>query len=151
MGPASPLGALQPDLYHRPEGPMFIKAPDASVTLGKLHFNVKYDSHIFDLAVHLIEARNLTSIDDGGFRDPFVRLLLHHDVDNRKRESNVHRGESNPHFDQQFKFPVSRDQLGGKELILQVHDCDRYSHNDVMGEVRINVGDLDLSKPVEVN
>lgn len=54
-GPASPLGALQPDLYQRNEGPIYINAPDASTVLAKLHFNIKYDSHLFDLAVHLIE------------------------------------------------------------------------------------------------
>lgn len=54
-GPASPLGALQPDLYHRPEGPIFLTAPDQNVALGKLHLRVNYDSHVSDLAVHLIE------------------------------------------------------------------------------------------------
>lgn len=175
-GPASPLGAIQPDLYQRPDGPIFITAPDGNLALGKLHFQIKYDSQLFDLAVHLIEgtilhrghhhiftpdiesnefpfffsAHNLCAIDDGGFRDPFVRLQLSPDVDNRKRESNIHRGEFHPYFDQHFKFPISRDQLPGKELILQVLDCDRYSQNDVMGEVRIKIDDLDLSKSVEV-
>lgn len=79
-----------------------------------------------------------------------MRLQLSPDVDNRKRESNIHRGEFHPYFDQHFKFPISRDQLPGKELILQVLDCDRYSQNDVMGEVRIKIDDLDLSKSVEV-
>lgn len=150
-GPASPLGAIQPDLYQRPEGPVYIKAPDASISLGKLHFKIKYDSNVSDLAVHLIEAHSLCPIDDGGFRDPFVRLIINPDVDNRKRESNIHRGECHPFFDQNFKFPVSKDQLNGKVLILQVLDCDRYSHNDVMGEVRIKIDEFDLSKSVEVS
>lgn len=76
--------------------------------------------------------------------------MLSPEVDSRKRESTVHRNEYHPYFDQHFKFPVSRDQLQGKELILQVLDCDRYSHNDVMGEVRINIDDMDLSKSVEI-
>lgn len=54
-GPASPLGALQPDLYQRTEGPIYLTAPDANVALGKLHLRINYDSHVFDLAVHLIE------------------------------------------------------------------------------------------------
>lgn len=80
-----------------------------------------------------------------------MRLMLQPDVDNRKRQTHIHRGESNPYFDQHFKFPVSRDQLQGKELVLQVLDYDRYSHNDIIGEVRISVGGLDLSKSVEVS
>lgn len=89
-------------------------------------------------------------IDDGGFRDPLVRLTLNPEVDNRKREAIIARGEHHPHFDQHFKFPVSRDQLPGKELIMQVMDCDRYSQNDAMGEVRINIDEMDLTKSVEV-
>lgn len=57
-GPASPLGALQPDLYQRTEGPIYLTAPDANVALGKLHLRINYDSHVFDLAVHLIEGIN---------------------------------------------------------------------------------------------
>lgn len=72
------------------------------------------------------------------------------EVDNRKRESTIARGEYDPYFDQNFKFPVSRDQLQGKELILQVMDCDRYSQNDAMGEVKINIDDVDLTNSVEV-
>lgn len=144
------MGALQPDLYQRPDGPIYLTAPENSVALGKLHLRVKYDSHLFDLAVHLIEAHNLCPIEEGGFRDPYVRLQLEPEVDTRKRQTAIHRGEAHPYFDQNFKFPVSRDQLQGKELILQVLDYDRYSHNDIIGEVRISIDDLDLSKSVEV-
>uniref|UniRef100_T1GH69 C2 domain-containing protein n=1 Tax=Megaselia scalaris TaxID=36166 RepID=T1GH69_MEGSC len=148
--PASPLGQLQLDLYTRNEGPVVIPAPSSSPTLGKLHLRVKYDYHLFDLAVHLIEAHNLCSIDDGGFREPYVRLMLNPEVDQRKRQTLIHRGESSPYFDQNFKFPVSKDQLRGKELILQVLEYDRYSHNDVIGEVRIQLDEIDLSGDTEV-
>ncbi|XP_037821747.1 synaptotagmin-C [Lucilia sericata] len=150
MGPASPLGAIQPDLYRGPDGPIYLNAPENSPALGRLHLRVKYDYHLFDLTVHLIEAHNLCPIEEGGFRDPYVRLLLEPEVDKRKRQTLIHRGETNPYFDQHFKFPVSRDQLQGKELILQVLDYDRYSHNDIIGEVRISIDELDLSKSVEI-
>lgn len=78
-------------------------------------------------------------------------MQLEPEVDTRKRQTAIHRGEAHPYFDQNFKFPVSRDQLQGKELILQVLDYDRYSHNDIIGEVRISVDELDLSKSVEVS
>lgn len=54
-GPASPLGALQPDLYQRQEGPIYLTAPDADLAMGRLHLRIEYDSHLFDLTVHLIE------------------------------------------------------------------------------------------------
>lgn len=56
-GPASPLGALQPDLYQRPEGPIYLPAPDADLSLGRLHFRIGYDLKLFDLTVHLIEGK----------------------------------------------------------------------------------------------
>lgn len=55
IGPASPLGAIQIDLYTRQEGPVHINAPHGAVTLGRLHLRVKYDSCVSDLAVHVIE------------------------------------------------------------------------------------------------
>lgn len=77
--------------------------------------------------------------------------MLDPEVDSRKRQTAIHRGEVHPQFDQHFKFPVSRDQLQGKELVLQVLDYDRYSHNDIIGEVRICIDEIDLSnKSVEV-
>lgn len=33
---------------------------------------------------------------------------------------------------------------------MQVMDCDRYSQNDTMGEVSINIDEMDLTKSVEV-
>lgn len=95
-------------------------------------------------------AQNLSSIEEGGFRDPYVRLSLDPEVDERKRETGIHRGEVHPYFNEHFKFPVSRDQLQGKELVLQVFDYDRYSHNDIIGEVRIGLDELQLSKSIEV-
>lgn len=57
IGPASPLGAIQIDLYTRQEGPVHINAPHGTVTLGRLHLRVKYDSCVSDLAVHVIEGK----------------------------------------------------------------------------------------------
>lgn len=55
IGPASPLGTLQLDLYTRQEGPLYINVPENATSLGRLHLRVKYDSHLCDLTIHLIE------------------------------------------------------------------------------------------------
>lgn len=34
---------------------MYLPAPDADLSLGRLHFRIGYDSKLFDLTVHLIE------------------------------------------------------------------------------------------------
>lgn len=61
-GPASPLGALQLDLYTRQEGPLYINCPENATSLGRLHLRVKYDSHLCDLAVHLIEGELVNNL-----------------------------------------------------------------------------------------
>lgn len=134
------MGTLQLDLYTRQAGPIVINAPDNSTCIGKrkrtfliditsnksflshllVHLRVNYDSKCSDLQIHLIEAHNLVPFEEGGFREVYVRLELKPEIDQRKRETNIFRFDTNPYFNQHFKFPVSRDQLSEKELILQV-------------------------------
>lgn len=80
---------------------------------------LKYDFDRSDLHVHLIEAHDLAGTDQGGFNDPFVKLTLSPEIDNKKRQTPIHRNEPNPLFDQHFKFPVSHDDLQDKTLVLQ--------------------------------
>lgn len=55
-------------------------------------------------------AHDLARGDQGGFNDPYIRVFLSPEVDTRKRETTIHRNESNPFFDEHFKFPVSTIQ-----------------------------------------
>ena len=90
----------------------------------------------------LVLAHDLCSFDEGGFHDPYVRLTISPEVDQRKRQTvrvliyscneilikflsikAIYRAETHPVFDQHFKFPISRDQLQGKQLVLQVLIC----------------------------
>ncbi|XP_053593647.1 synaptotagmin-5 isoform X2 [Microplitis demolitor] len=151
--PASPLGSLQPDLYQRRDGPLFLSARRTGKCMGRLHLRLSYDFDKSDLHVHLIEAHDLAGSDQGGFNDPFVKLTLSPEVDNRKRQTHIHRNDPNPFFDQHFRFPVSYDELKEKTLVLQVFDYDRYSRNDVVGSVRVAMEELELvssTSPVEV-
>lgn len=87
--------------------------------MGRLHLRLSYDFDKSDLHVHLIEAHDLAGSDQGGFNDPFVKLTLSPEVDNRKRQTHIHRNDPNPFFDQHFRFPVSYDELKEKTLVLQ--------------------------------
>lgn len=68
----------------------------------------------------VISAHDLSSSECGGFNDPYIRLQLSPAVDNRKRQTAINRQDSNPYFDQTFKFPVSHDDLQEKTLVVQV-------------------------------
>ncbi|XP_018322417.1 synaptotagmin-5 isoform X2 [Agrilus planipennis] len=149
--PASPLGAIQPDLYTKRDGPLFLEgSPKSGPSLGRLHFRVKYDFDRSDLTVHLIEAHNLATSDQGGFNDPYVKLSIIPPVDCRKRQTAIHRNDPNPFFDQHFKFPVTHEDLQAKILVLQVFDYDRFSRNDVIGEVRMNMNEYDVTSSIEI-
>ncbi|KAF7280464.1 synaptotagmin beta isoform X2 [Rhynchophorus ferrugineus] len=149
--PASPLGAIQPDLYLKKDGPLFIGDTGKSGSgLGRLHFRLSYDFDRSDFVVHLIEAHDLAGSDQGGFNDPYVRLLLLPEVDTRKRQTVIHRNEANPVFNQLFKFPVSHEELKTKTLLLQVFDYDRFSRNDIIGEVTMSLADYDCANSIEI-
>lgn len=54
--PASPLGAIQPDLYLKKDGPLFIGGDKSTgCNFGRLHFRLSYDFDRSDLVVHIIE------------------------------------------------------------------------------------------------
>ncbi|KAH0956452.1 hypothetical protein HN011_000606 [Eciton burchellii] len=142
--PASPLGSLQPDLYQRRDGPVFLSARRTGKHMGRLHLRLRYDFDKSDLDVHLIEAHDLAGSDQGGFNDPYVKLSLSPEVDSRKRQTQIHRNDANPFFDQHFKFPVSYEELQDKTLVLQVFDYDRFSRNDVVGSVKVVMDTVQL-------
>uniref|UniRef100_A0ABD2X9Q3 C2 domain-containing protein n=1 Tax=Trichogramma kaykai TaxID=54128 RepID=A0ABD2X9Q3_9HYME len=144
LPPASPLGALQPDLYQRRDQPLFLSRGSGK-SLGRLRLRLSYDFDKSDLDVHLVEASELAGGEHGGFQDPYVKLSLSPEVDARKRQTGVHHNEANPRFDQHFKFPVSQDELQDKTLLLQVLDDDRFSRNDVVGSLRVALDGLDIS------
>lgn len=97
-----------------------------------------------------LAAHDLAGSEQGGFNDPYVKLALLPEVDARKRQTTIHRNDPNPFFDQHFKFPVSHEELQLKTLVLQVFDYDRYSRNDIIGEVTMNMGDYDIANSVEI-
>jgi len=76
--------------------------------------------------VQLVSARDLPGADQSGFNDPYIRIFLTPEVDTRKRETNVRPNEANPYFDEQFKFPVSQEDLTEKIITLQVSYYDSH-------------------------
>ncbi|BET02094.1 Hypothetical protein NTJ_14911 [Nesidiocoris tenuis] len=137
-----PLGTLQPALYTRPEGPLVVRSDNSA---GRIHFTAKYDLDRSDLHVHLIEGDKLVG---GEFSEPYIRLSLDPPVDNRVRQ--VPTSKASPILDQPFKFPVPHDDLDEYTLVIQVFDYDRYSRNDVIGELRLDLAEVDTTSSVEI-
>ncbi|XP_014259276.1 synaptotagmin-10 isoform X3 [Cimex lectularius] len=139
-GSPLPLGSLQPALYTKKEGPIVLRNQD---NVGRLHISTEYDFDRSDLLVHLFEGEDFVG------HDCLVGILLDPPVDSRVRQSTC-RSETNPIFDQVFKFPVSHDQLSNHHLIFQILDYDRYSRNDVVGELRLDLSEIDVTSMVEI-
>lgn len=169
--PASPIGSIQPDLYRKKEAVFFqsreASASSASATAavpahaGRLHFRLKYDFDKSDLVVHVIEAMELggagpqrqldhVGSSGAGFGEPCVRVVLLPEVDSKQRQALMRRRSTDPLFDETFKFPVSFDDLPARTLLFQVFDYDRLSRNDVTGEVRVQLADVDVTTETEV-
>ncbi|XP_013787139.1 synaptotagmin-1-like, partial [Limulus polyphemus] len=93
---------------------------------------------------------DIGAISENGFNDPYVKVTLMPEVDTKTRQTEIQRNSANPVFDEIFKFPVSFEDLSEKTLLLQVFDYDRFSRNDITGDVRVKMCDLDVTTEVEV-
>lgn len=119
------------------------------VNLGKLQFSLDYDFQKNELTVGVIQAADLPGLDMSGTSDPYCKLFLMPDK-KKKFETKVHRKTLNPVFNETFTFKnVPYTEIGGKTLVLQIYDFDRFSRHDQIGEVRIAMNSVDLGGVVE--
>lgn len=86
----------------------------------------------------------------GGFSDPYMRLYLRPESDNKTRQTSVKKHTLNPVYDEYFKFPVAFEELPEKTLHIEAYDFDKFSRHDVIGEVQVHLEQVDVSSSVEV-
>lgn len=48
-----------------------------------------------------------------------------------------------------LSFQIPYAELGGKTLVLQVFDFDRFSKHDMIGEIKIPMNSVDLGQPMQ--
>ncbi|XP_043510370.1 synaptotagmin-10-like [Frieseomelitta varia] len=129
----SSLGLIKPELYKKEED-----AESSSTTemeyAGKLHFALRYDKEMEGLVVKILEARELPVKDVTGSSDPYVKVYLLPDR-KKKYQTKVHRKNLNPVFNETFIFSVSYEELREQYLQFSVYDFDRFSRNDLIGQV----------------
>jgi hypothetical protein len=112
-----------------------IKAENESA-LGKLHFKLKYNYEKRALCVTIIKCSDLPHKDPNfGSSDPYVKLQLLPEKQH-KVKTRVLRKTQNPVYDEDFTFyGISPNQLQTTTLHFVVLSFDRYSRDDVIGEV----------------
>ncbi|XP_064795089.1 synaptotagmin-4 [Oncorhynchus masou masou] len=117
------------------------------VGLGTLHFSLEYNSEKKAFVVHIKEAHGLTPTDDQSLTsDPYIKLTLLPEKKHRVK-TRVLRKTLDPVFDETFSFygiPMVRMQE--LSLHFMVLSFDRFSRDEVIGEMLIPLAGIDLTE-----
>ncbi|KFQ48700.1 Protein piccolo, partial [Nestor notabilis] len=111
---------------------------------GEIQLQINYDKHLGNLIIHVLQARNLAPRDNNGYSDPFVKVyLLPGRGAEYKRRTKYIQKSLNPEWNQTVIYKnISMEQLKKKTLEVTVWDYDRFSSNDFLGEVLIELSSV---------
>ncbi|KAM4676068.1 protein piccolo [Discoglossus pictus] len=134
---------------HSSKSTEVIKAHSHPIT-GELQLQVNYDKQLGNLIIHILQARNLVPRDNNGYSDPFVKVYLlpgrgqvmvvQNASAEYKRRTKYVQKSLNPEWNQTVIYKnISMEQLKKKTLEVTVWDYDRFSSNDFLGEVLIDL------------
>ncbi|KAM9302368.1 synaptotagmin-2-like [Gastrophryne carolinensis] len=121
---------------------------------GKLMFTLNYNKKTMTLLLRVIRA---TELPDSS-KDPFVRMRVfskamepQSDVQSvlYEYETRVVKNSRDPVFDEDFLITLKDYQLANLNLKLEVKDFDKYSRHTLIGETRVELKDLKVSKTLE--
>ena len=119
--------------------------------LGRVWFNLQYDSSAESLAVTLVKARNLSPRGKTAKTcDPFVKLHILCPEEKNVSQSKCKRKTRRPNFDEMFYFNLPVSELERCTLRLSVYDGYRASQQTVVGEVLFPLNELDINQKVEL-
>uniref|UniRef100_A0A1B6LZE9 C2 domain-containing protein n=1 Tax=Graphocephala atropunctata TaxID=36148 RepID=A0A1B6LZE9_9HEMI len=115
--------------------------------LGQLVFKLRYKQEKNILIVSVVKCRELPAKDpNAGSSDPYVKLQLLPDKQH-KVKTRVLRKTRNPVYDEDFTFyGINPSQLQSITLHFVVLSFDRYSRDDIIGEVLCPLGTVDMSQ-----
>lgn len=104
--------------------------------LGQIFFKLRYKGDKSALVVSLVKCRDLPAKDSNtGSSDPYIKLQLLPEKQH-KVKTRVLRKTRNPVYDEDFTFyGINQNQLQGITLHFVVLSFDRYSRDDIIGEV----------------
>ncbi|KFO81829.1 Protein piccolo, partial [Cuculus canorus] len=111
---------------------------------GEIQLQINYDKHLGNLIIHILQARNLAPRDNNGYSDPFVKVyLLPGRGAEYKRRTKYIQKSLNPEWNQTVIYKnISMEQLKKKTLEVTVWDYDRFSSNDFLGEVLVELSSI---------
>ncbi|XP_062973189.1 synaptotagmin-8 [Elgaria multicarinata webbii] len=115
---------------------------------GRLQYSLEYDFRSQEMKVGVKQAADLKAMDSGGTSDPYVIVYLTSDM-RKKYETKVYRKTLNPVFNESFVFQIPQAEVAETTLVMQVYDFNRFSKHDIIGEMRVPLGDVDLQHVME--
>ncbi|XP_028041095.1 synaptotagmin-4-like [Bombyx mandarina] len=111
--------------------------------LGDLHFKLRYENEKNALVVSVVSCQNLPGREPAG-PDPYVKLQLLPDKQH-KVKTRVVRKTRCPVYDEDFTFyGIAPHQIAGITLHFVVLSFDRYSRDEIIGEVVSPLSNLQL-------
>ncbi|KAK4883477.1 hypothetical protein RN001_006796 [Aquatica leii] len=115
--------------------------------LGQLVFKLRYKHDKNALIVSVVRCRDLPAKDPNlGSSDPYVKLQLLPDKQH-KVKTRVLRKTRNPVYDEDFTFyGINFNQLPSITLHFVVLSFDRYSRDDIIGEVFCALNTVDINQ-----
>lgn len=138
-------GAIQ--TVRRSSSGHLIDGSELTTILGTLHCTIRYSFDKNALVVTVNRCENLPPKDSAAkSSDPYVKLQLLPEKQH-KVKTRVMRRTLNPVYDEDFTFyGIHFNQLPALTLHFVVLSFDRYSRDDVIGEVMLELDALDLSE-----
>ncbi|XP_053305370.1 synaptotagmin-8 [Spea bombifrons] len=115
---------------------------------GRLQFSLEYNFQREEVTVAVKQAAALKAMDSGGTSDPYVIVYLTNDT-RKKNETKVHRKTLHPVFNETFIFKVLQSEVPETAVVMQVFDFNRFSKHDVIGELRLALGEMELQHVIE--
>lgn len=139
---------LSPDQSITPAGSKSSSpsSPEDEITLGTLTFSVDYNFPKKALVVTIQEAHGLPVMDEQSQgSDPYIKMTILPDKRHRVK-TRVLRKTLDPVFDETFTFyGIPYSQLQDLVLHFLVLSFDRFSRDDVIGEVMVPLAGVDPS------
>ncbi|XP_076749278.1 synaptotagmin 4 isoform X1 [Xylocopa sonorina] len=103
--------------------------------LGQLVFKLRYVNEQNALGVTVVNCKGLPAREQNATSDPYVKLKLLPDKQHQAK-TRVLRNTRDPVYDEDFTFfGISKDQLQKISLHFIVLSFDRYSRDDIIGEL----------------
>ncbi|KAG8431405.1 hypothetical protein GDO86_018884, partial [Hymenochirus boettgeri] len=115
---------------------------------GRVQYSLEYNFQREELTFAVKQASNLKAMDLGGTSDPYATVHTTN-APQKKYETKVHRKTLNPVFNQSFIFKVPQKEISEISVVVLMYDFNKLLKDSVIGEMRIDLADVDLNHVIE--